>query len=83
MIPTLVAYPQKTIPLFEPPINDTDAEQKQFEVKISKILPGIVNDLRQKRVHLIDDKSMNQIREGKVGFKIYNETNALMTYQDG
>ena len=50
---------------------------------MSKILPTVINDLRQKRVHLIDDKSMNQIREGKVGFKIYNESNSLMTYQDG
>lgn len=32
---------------------------------------------------MIDEKAIYQIREGKVGFKVYNAANSLMTYQDG
>lgn len=57
--------------LFTPP-KEADPIQASFDEAIVKILPEIVTDLRQKKCHLIDDKSIQNIRDQKVGFKIYN-----------
>ena len=68
--------------LFTPP-KEADPIQASFDEAIVKILPEIVTDLRQKKCHLIDDKSIQNIRDQKVGFKIYNQTNSVNTYVDG
>jgi hypothetical protein len=43
--------------LFTPP-KEADPIQTSFDEAIVKILPEIVTDLRQKKCHLIDDKSI-------------------------
>ncbi len=46
-------------------------------------MPKVIQDLRHKKIHLIDDKSAQQVKENKVGFKIFGPTNSVNSYQDG
>jgi actin-related protein len=50
---------------------------------MKRVLPAVIADLRHKKMHLIDEKAVQQVKEGKVGFKTFNAANALNTYQDG
>lgn len=55
MVPTIIAHPTKKQNLFTP---KADQDQNVFEYNMSKVLPDIVNDLRQNKCHLIDDKAI-------------------------
>jgi len=41
-----------------------------------------VYDLRQKKLHMIDEKSMKNIRNKQVGFKVYDENNSINCFTD-
>ena len=43
-----------------------------FDEKVGPILQDVVKDLRNKNAHLIDEKSMKNIRKGNVSYKVYD-----------
>ena len=53
-----------------------------FDEKVGPILQDVVKDLRNKNAHLIDEKSMKNIRKGNVSYKVYDQKNAINCYED-
>ena len=98
MIPNVIAYPRKvvegtkTAKIFEGPgkgESDTggdgleEKKQDKFDDKVEEVLEDVVKDLRNKNAHLIDEKSIRNIKKGNVSFKVYNEDNSINTYDEG
>ena len=53
-----------------------------FDQQIDRLLPEIEHNLRKKRSLLIDAKSAKNIRNKQVSFKVYDETNSIIEYND-
>ena len=46
------------------------------------LLPQIATDLCKKKVSLIDSKTANSIRQGKLGKRVYDERNCINCYEE-
>jgi hypothetical protein len=53
-----------------------------FNTEYSQIIGPIEADLRKKRHLLIDPKSAKNIRDGKVSYKVWNETNSVSKFDE-
>ena len=97
MVPNVIAYPRKIVEgkksakIFEGPGKseaDTggdgleEKKQNKFDDRVEEVLEDVVKDLRNKNAHLIDEKSIRNIKKGNVSFKVYNEENAINTYDE-
>ena len=88
MVPNVIAHPRKvtegkkSAKIFEGPSKSDDdtggdgmeeKKQDKFDDRVEEVLEDVVKDLRNKNAHLIDDKSIRNIKKGNVSFKVYNE----------
>jgi hypothetical protein len=53
-----------------------------FNQELNEVLGPIETDLRRKKHLLIDQKSVKNIREGKVSFKVFDQSNSSKVLQE-
>ena len=46
--------------------------QMEFDERAEVILKDVVKDLRNKNAHLIDEKSIKNIKKGNVSYRVYD-----------
>jgi actin-related protein len=82
--PTVIAHARKDGKrLWDGPQMDREVDrQARFDAELDRALPEIEHALRKKRFLLIDAKSAKSIRNKQVSFKVYEEGNAVMEYNE-
>lgn len=99
MVPNVIAYPTRVHqdlseerkeafrPLFDPSVQSEAAEeekvQERFDAWSKPVLQQVVDDLRLRKAYLIDDRSVEAIRQGNVGYKVFDsDSKCLQGYAD-
>ena len=54
----------------------------EFDARAEIILEDVVKDLRNKNAHLIDEKSIKNIKKGNVSYRVYDQGNSINCYED-
>lgn len=83
MVPTVIAYPTRVSHeeskdsyrvLFDPNQGvDDDKVQERFDAWSPPVLKQVIGDLRMRKAYLIDDRAVDAIHKGNVGYKNFDD----------
>jgi len=84
LVPNEIAYPTRVTEdelghesyrvLFDPNSPSEDqAIQERFDNWSRPVIKDIVNDLRCRKAYLIDDRAIESIKTGNVGYKVFDD----------
>lgn len=95
MVPNLIAYPTRVFheetkelykTLFEATdevLQEDDKVQERFDAWSKPVIKQVIDDLRARKAYLIDDRAVDAIRKGNVGYKLFDDDKkCLQSYAD-
>jgi hypothetical protein len=95
MVPNIIAYPTRVFheetkesyrTLFEATdeaCEEDDKVQERFDAWSKPVLKQVIEDLRTRKAYLIDDRAVDAIRKGNVGYKLFDDDKkCLQSYAD-